>query len=415
MTSGFDQLEHELRRAAAREGGRPRSVVRLRLGSRIASATWVAASTLAVVAIVVGALVLLHAAKGRVRSTAASGAVGHYTNPEGWSISYPRGFTISSARYGVGLMATTQVTLTSFAPVRRVKGRLTPRQLVSPFDEPYAVPLDRAGRFPADGVALILTVPGPGAGSSVSGPDSGFPIDVSQFGPAHAHPFFTNTIAARDGIPPARSDNIVAYSQEVTATALVGAKASPALRSELAAVIKSLAFRRLPPGTQVGPGYIIGPASRFPVGSFTRVMVPQSGVSDERAMPVYLVHAPGQFAADPDHQCPKTGSCTPPGAFYAMGETYSTRLNHAPNCDIQFERSDAQLSCTNLGVRWDRVGRVVKRPADEKYIGDIDGIYAKVTWDGQIMTLGGWALPQSPAAVHLLWPSWHQPKHPGSL
>jgi hypothetical protein len=268
------------------------------------------------------------------------------------------------------------------------------------------MPLDQTGHFPADGVALILQ---PFRGGYL-GPDSSFPIDVSQFGPAHAQPFFTKTIAAHDGIPPARSDEIVAYSQEVTATALVGPKASPALRSELAAVIKSLTFRRLAPGTQVGTGYIIGPASRFPVGSFTRIEVRSLGA---KATPAYLVHAPGRFTVG--HQCPKTGSCTPTGAFYGMGETYNTRLNHAPKCQIEFDRNDDQFYCTNLGVRWDRVGRVVKQPADEKYIGGIGGDYAKITWDGQIMIIGGWGPQESRGAVHLLWPSWHQPKHPNTL
>ena len=358
------------------------------------------ALSITVVVVIVGlALTAIRPANRSGQSATSHAAT--YSSPEGWSISYPAGFTLRLSR------SATQVTLSSFPTVRTVTGRPRNGASLSPTTAPYTLPLDPAGRFPTDGVVLVLQ---PFRGF-VLGPDSSFPIDVSQFGPAHTQPFFTPATVSRDGIPPARSDEIVAYGEEVTATAIIGPKASPAFRSELAAVVKSLAFRRLAPGTQVaGDSYLVGPANRFPVGSFTRI---QTRVPGHGATPVYLVHAPGRFTAL--HQCPKTGSCTPTGAFYAMGETYNTRLDHAPNCQIQFDRQDEQFYCTNLGVRWDRVGRVVKQPADEKYIGAIGGDYAKVTWDGQVMITPGWGPPLSTAAVHLLWPSWHQPKHPNAL
>jgi hypothetical protein len=392
-------------RMGGRDGASPVREVPPRRWARAGSLLVAGLSVAVALVVAVIALTSFHAAH-RATQPLGSGHAGTYSNPEGWSVSYPAGFTVRAPRSGTSVQLTTQVTLTSFTPARTLTGRLRRGQVLSVLGSPYAMPLDQTGHFPADGVALILQ---PFRGGYV-GPDSSFPIDVSQFGPAHAQPFFPKTIAAHDGIPPARSDEIVAYSQEVTATALVGPKASPALRSELAAVIKSLTFRRLAPGTQVGNGYIVGPASRFPVGSFTRIEVRSLG---GRATPAYLVHAPGRFTVG--HQCPKTGSCTSTGAFYGMGETYNTRRNHAPNCQIQFDRNDDQFYCTNLGVRWDRVGRVVKQPADEKYIGGIGGDYAKVTWDGQIMIIEGWGPQESRGAVHLLWPSWHQPQHPNTL
>ncbi len=358
-----------------------------------------ALSVAVAVLVTVVALTTIHSAH-RSAQTVAGGHGGTYSNPEGWSVSYPAGFTLRLSLSG------TQVTLSSFTQVRTVTGPPQKRTLSFATGAAFTMPLDRSGRFPADGVALILQ---PFRGGWL-GPDSSFPIDVNQFGPAHTQPFFTTATVRRDGLPPARTDEIVAYSEEATATAIIGPKASPAVRSELAAVIKSLAFRRLAPGTQVGLGYIVGPASRFPVGSFTRI---EAHFLGHRGTPMYLVHAPGRFTVA--HQCPKTGSCTPTGAFYGMGETYNTRLDHAPNCQLQFDRTDEQFYCTNLGVRWDRVGRVVKQPADEKYIGAIGGDYAKVTWDGQIMIVPGWGPQLSRAAVHLLWPSWHQPQHPNSL
>ena len=311
--------------------------------------------------VTVVALTTIHSTH-RPAQPVAGGHGGTYSNPEGWSVSYPAGFTLRLSLSGA------QVTLSSFTPARTVTGRPQKRTLSFATGAAYTMPLDRTGRFPANGVVLILQ---PFRGGWL-GPDSSFPIDVSQFGPAQALPFFTKATVRRDGLPPARSDEIVAYSEEATATAMIGPKASPALRSELAAVIKSLAFRRLASGTQVGLGYIAGSAGRFPVGSFTRI---EARFSGHRGTPVYLVHAPGRFTVD--HQCPKTGSCTPTGAFYGMGETYNTGRNHAPNCQIQFDRTDEQFYCTNLGVRWDRVGRVVKLPAAEKYIGAIGGTTQK--------------------------------------
>ena len=297
-----------------------------------------------VVAIVLIALTAIHPAH-RSAPSVATGHGGTYSSPEGWSVSDPAGFTLRVSR------SATQVTLSSFTPVRTLRGRSQKGASLSPTTTPYTMLLDRAGRFPSDGVALILQ---PFRGF-VLGPDSSFPIDLSQFGPAHIQPFFTTATVLRDGIPPGRSDEIVAYGDEVTATAIIGHKASTALRSELAALLKSLAFRRLAPGTPVADGYIVGPASRFPVGSFTRI---QARFLGHTATPVYLVHAPGRFTVL--HRCPKAGSCTPTGAFYAMGETYNTRLDHAPNCQIQFDPKDEQFYCTNLGVRWDRVGRVAQ-------------------------------------------------------
>ena len=368
-----------------------------------AGSVLIPALSFTVVAVIVAlALTAIHSSHRSAQP--ATTHAGTYSSPEGWSVSYPASFTLRLSRFA-GALTTSQVTLTSFTPGRTVGfQRSSPGSLTT---TPYTMPLGRTGRFPSDGVALILQ---PLRGL-VLGPDSSFPIDVSQFGPAHTQPFLTTATALRDGIPPARSDVIVAYSEELTATAIIGPKASSALRTELTAVVKSLAFRRLAPGTQVAlGGYIVGPASRFPVGSFTRI---EARFVGHKATPVYLVHAPGRFTVD--HQCPKTGSCTPTGAFYGMGETYNTRLDHAPNCQIQLDRKDEQFYCTNLGVQWDRVGRVVKQPAGEKYIGAIGGDYAKVTWDGQIMIMPGWGPQLSRGAVHLLWPNWRQPRHPNAL
>jgi len=71
-----------------------------------------------------------------------------------------------------------------------------------------------------------------------------------------------------------------------------------------------------------------------------------------------------------------------------------------------------EFYCTNLGARWDRVGRVIARPTSESYIGSSEGMFVKVTWDGQLMVTAGWGPQLSRPAVHRLWPDWRQPNEP---
>lgn len=402
MTSGFDQLERELRRAETRQAHR-RSVGGTGAAPRVLSAIVIAGSTLVVVAIAVGALVLLHGAKRNVGPGTGSGAVGHYINPEGWSITYPATLRLTQSKPAGGLQRLAQITLTSFAPSRPLRGSPPPGSRLNLASMPFDLPLDASGKFPADGVALILQP----SLAGVLGPDSRFPITIGSFGAPKTDVFFSRAEYEKAAIPRSRSRAVVAYDEQLTATALIGRNASPALRRELANTIASLSFPRLRRGTDVGNAVVLGPASDYPVGSFTRV---HARFGPGGVEPFYLAHAPGRLGYG--HQCLFAAPCVPAGAFYGIGPEYNTRRDHAPPCDIRFDRPDEQFYCTNLGVRWDRVGRVISRPADESYIGSIEGLYAKVAWDGQVMMSPGFGPQISRAAVHQLWPSWHQPNEP---
>ena len=188
-----------------------------------------------------------------------------YTDAQGWSLTYPSALHVIQ-----GLPPTAfarQLTLTSFAAPRKLAGRSPTRKLLSVSSLPYVLPLDAAGRFPADGAALILQ---PFRGFAL-GPDSAFPLVLDQFGRPQAEPFFSSADDRRAAIPPGRTHIVVGYSQEIIVTVLIGAKASSALRSDLASTIASLSFRRLAPGSLVGGAEILGPASAYPVGSFTLI------------------------------------------------------------------------------------------------------------------------------------------------
>jgi hypothetical protein len=86
--------------------------------------------------------------------------------------------------------------------------------------------------------------------------------------------------------------------------------------------------------------------------------------------------------------------------------------SRAPVCRLRVDRPLDEFYCANMRVRWDRVGRVIARPASESYVGSSEGLYAKVTWDGQVMITPGWGPRLSRPAVQQLWPNWRQPNEP---
>jgi hypothetical protein len=370
-------------------------------GSRVSSGVAAALGVGVTIAVVVFALVAVRATTPPARTSGTPTSMHHYTDAQGWSLAYPAAFHIVQGLPPTALAR--QVTLTSFAASRKLVGRSPTGARLSVSSQPYVLPLDAAGRFPADGVALILQ---PFAGF-VLGPDSAFPLGLDHFGRPQTEPFFSTADDRRAAIPPARTQIVVGYSQEITVTVLIGARASGALRSDLAKTIASLAFRRLAPGSQVAGAEILGPASAYPVGSFTLFHVRFAGNSSE---PIYLVHAPGRLGFG--HQCLNNSPCTPAGSFYGIGPRYNTRLDHAPVCRLRLDRRLDEFYCANMGVRWDRVGRVIARPANESFVGSNGGLYAKVAWDGQVMITPGWGPQLSRPAVHQLWPNWHQPNEP---
>lgn len=402
MTSGFDQLERELRAAEARLGAESGAWTGARSPAGLLRTGTALVSAVVAIGVVVAAFALLHSGGRPTGRTGPLGPGMHYSDPEGWSVTYPSGLHLSVAKSG-GALQQSQVTITSFTASRFLQGRLRNRTPIVPGQMPFSAPVDRDGRFPADGIAVILQ-----SGSyTVLGADSRFPIALNSFHTRSTTTFLSTTAARRAGLPEARSRTIVAYSEPVTATVLIGARVPAALQGEAAGVIASLAFRALEAGTPVATGVLLGPGRDYSVGSFTRVHV---RFPAHRRQAIYIVHAPGRFTYG--HECGVAAPCAPAGAFYAIGGSYNTRRNHAPDCAIQFDARARAFYCRNLGVRWDRVGRVVSRPRDESDIGSNAGLYAKVCWDGQLMVAPGFGPQLSRAAVHELWPGWHQPNEP---
>jgi hypothetical protein len=332
-----------------------------------------------------------------------------YVDPQGWSVRYPSSLTLEHSTSGPGVATFTEVTVANFAQRRAVvtgKTRDGGFILVRP-------PLDRAGRFPADGVAfrMLLVDGGPAPIGTVA--DSRFPIRLSTFTRPQYGDFSLKDYTAL-GVPHELARPIDADGQHYEALVLIGPAASASERAAIRAVIASLTFPRLHTGEQAGDETVLDLASRYPVGSFTLIHAPGELCAGSvyrchaGSQPFYLVHAPGRLH-QPDliDPCePTPAACAPPGAFYALGWTSEDVLGgYRSACDLRFDRRLEQFWCTNSSARWDRTGRVIRRPPGARFDDGLQFAFAKIAWDGHVVFLAGLGgnAPRDPARS-LLWP-----------
>jgi hypothetical protein len=333
-----------------------------------------------------------------------------YVDPAGWSLSYPSTMQLEHSSSGPGLAMFSEVTVANFPQQRAVHtGRTRDGGYVS-----IHPPLDPSGRFPSDGVAFRMLLVNGGPAPDLTVADSRFPVRLATFSrPQHEE------YPARDyselGVPGDRDRPIQADGQQYYATALIGPRASPSAREALEQVIASLAFPRLRPGTTVGAGLtVLQRSSRYPVSSFTLFHAPGAICTAAvhchgGSAPFYLVHAPGRLhVPDLIGPCSPAGSCAPPGAFYALGWTDESVLGgYTSRCHLRLDRRDDQFFCTNIAARWDRVGRVIRRPPGAHVDDNLQFAFAKVAWDGHVVLATGIVgNPPRQPALRMLWPTW---------
>jgi hypothetical protein len=293
-----------------------------------------------------------------------------YTDPAGWAVTYPRTMQLERSSGAAGPFAAyAEVTVANFAQQRAVhviQASGGARIVVDP-------PLTRGGAFPPDGIAFrMLLHQGVQPPPFAQVPDSRFPILLSRFEPGQAEDFPGGN-GQGHGVPSWRDLQIDADGEHYTGIVLIGPQASVQQRAELARVIASLVFAPFHSGTVVSGLAALGPASRYPVGSFTLVHVPAgncaAGTQACRSggTPFYLVHGPGVLQPDLIRPCPQAGACAPPGAFYAVSwTTPSQHGDYAQRCNLRFDSRADEFYCTNMHARWDRVGRVLTRPANAR-------------------------------------------------
>jgi len=322
---------------------------------------------------------------------------------------YPSLLSLEHSTSGPGMATFTEITVANFAQQQAVvTGSTSDGGFIR-----VLPPLDRAGRFPADGVAFrMLLVDGPPMIGTL--PDSRFPIMRSTFTPAHPGNFPARDYAS-GGVPHELTRPIDADGQHYQALVLIGPAASARSRAAIDGTIASLAFPALHTGDRAGDETVLGPASRYPVGSFTLVHAPgqicNGSVSTCFAadQPFYLVHAPGRLH-QPDliQPCePTPAACADPGAFYALGWTSEdVQGGYRSACHLRFQTRDEQFYCTNSSARWDRAGRVIRMPAGASFPDGLQFAFAKIGWDGHIVFLPGLGgNPPRATAYAQLWPS----------
>lgn len=302
-----------------------------------------------------------------VMSNASGSSTYRYVDPLGWSLRYPSGMYLErsqSPRYI--RLNVFQVTVASFPLRDPIRSGSTPRSAWMRVDAPR----DPRGAFPANGIAFRVLRSEGGPGPDVELAESRFPLRLASFGRSS---MYANTT------PSAIGRTVVADGRNYVVQAWIGPKASAASRATLAQVVSSLAFPRLRVGETVGYGFrVFASARSYPVGSFTRVRV--------QGQPFYLVHAPG--------------------GFYAVGWTWqSLSGGYKSHCRLSFDATRRQFFCTNMRARWDRIGRVLERPADASRGDPLNITVAKLAWDGHVLLFPGVARFAGARYAYLLWPA----------
>lgn len=313
--------------------------------------------------VVLALLAVSVAASARPAGGVRAGEV-RYVDALGWSLSYPSGMDLERSQASLRIDVH-EVTVASFPMRKAVHSGSTGDGGWLRVDPPR----NRHGAFPAGGIAFRISRREGGPAPDVELPESRFPLRLATFGRSTGY-------ANENPRPLERA--VVADGRNYLAQAWIGPKASAAARSALARIVASLAFPRLHAGQTVGDGFrVFQQTNRYPVGSFTRVRV--------QRQPFYLVHAPG--------------------GFYAVGWTWQTLAGgYKSRCKLRLDRARKQFFCTNERARWDRVGRVLVKPAGAAR-DPLNITVAKPAWDGHLLLFPGVARFADARYAHRLWPS----------
>jgi hypothetical protein len=292
------------------------------------------AAALAVAAVVAGTFALVRAfgPAARRQTSVVNYRPGRFADPVfGWSIRVPAGLRVRHFQVPCLHSPIAGVRVTSFAPDLRAPG-------------PGILPLGWLRTFPADGVAVQIWY---GCSLPFPGPlrDTAFPLSPSSFhrirpyfGDAEPHPWYCDCYG--DGI-------------SFSAAVWLGPQASRTEQQAAWAVVRSLRFPALREGT-IYPSprarsiyedtyYVLGQASRYPVGSVTTF--PAASLPGSRAIAAhvaggfFLIHAPR--------------------AFYVIHRLFQEPTKPYTTCTLAFDARAFQFFCPGTDLRWNRVGQPI--------------------------------------------------------
>lgn len=298
------------------------------------------------IALVAGMLVLIRSpgagrgSQGSVLSTRA----GHFTDPRfGWTVRYPAGMAVAHFS-GSSFVDYDGVRITSFRPDLRIPGKDFPS-------------MGWLRDFPAGGVALQIWFEErfPAAPPLR---DSSLPLARSSFSTIRPY------VGGHEPAPRYRSfygDGFV-YSAAVW----IGPHASRASVRAIWAVLRSLRFPALRPGTiWQHRYYVLGRAARYRAGTVTYFPAGSlpAGLASRPSRAFYLVHAPR--------------------AFYVVHQLAQIPSSRTPQCQLSFNPRRFQFFCPGTGLRWNRLGKPVGTQRGSGW--DLPLTEATVAQDGHIL------------------------------
>jgi hypothetical protein len=145
-----------------------------------------------------------------------------------------------------------------------------------------------------------------------------------------------------------------------------GPKASSTDKEKAWRIVESIRFPAQRTGTLSGDFYVLGDASRYPVGAVVGVSGKAFPQRSSYVPPFFLVHAPR--------------------GLYAVG----WQPKFEPKCRMAFDRSRVQFYCRTHRGRWNRMGDVIESPDSGLQYNDVlDLGQAKIGRDGQVL-VGNW-------------------------
>jgi hypothetical protein len=229
-------------------------------------------------------------------------------------------------------------------------------------------------RFPPDAVAFSLSYR-PGGGPPVlSPPEQRFPISRTSF---------TSERGAPPPVPLVHG--MIANGWPWTVAVWFGPKASSADKDKIWRIVESIHFPPQRPGTMSGDFYVLGPASRYPVGAVVKYSGKQAPDRYSPYSPAfYFVHAPG--------------------GMYAVGWPPEFERK----CHMGFDRKRHAFFCATRRGWWSRMGEPIQSPVaallpdDSLMFG-----HAKIGRDGQVLVGDWWGLggPQFKQYEWRFWPA----------
>lgn len=153
--------------------------------------------------------------------------------------------------------------------------------------------------------------------------------------------------------PPQRYGSFLVDGIEFAAAVWIGPAATRTHQRAIWRVVRSLRFPRLREGTiWQNTYYVLGPASRYPLGSvtlFRRSALPHDPSLFRLSGGFYLAHfTPASHSLAPYAQ-----------PIYGIEQVFTSPEPPHPTCKVAFDRKDLQFFCPGTDLRWDRTGEAI--------------------------------------------------------